>query len=126
MRNRAKRSEKLRLLQDVSALFQPASMAAIMGPSGSGTSLPFAYEDRILVNLLFTCGRRQGCGPTIPKTVVCCCAGKTTLLDVLAGRKTQGEQAGRILFAGQKATQAFLKRFTGDKAEVTGLCMHVR
>ena len=41
-------------------------------------------------------------------------AGKTTLLDVLAGRKTQGEQAGRILFAGQKATQAFLKRFTGD------------
>ena len=37
MRNRAKRSEKLRLLQDVSALFQPASMAAIMGPSGSGT-----------------------------------------------------------------------------------------
>ena len=44
------------------------------------------------------------------------CAGKTTLLDVLAGRKTQGEQSGRILFAGQKATQAFLKRFTGDHA----------
>ena len=42
------------------------------------------------------------------------CAGKTTLLDVLAGRKTQGEQSGRILFAGQKATRAFLKRFTGD------------
>ena len=36
VRNRAKRSEKLRLLQDVSALFHPASMAAIMGPSGSG------------------------------------------------------------------------------------------
>jgi ABC-type multidrug transport system ATPase subunit len=42
-------------------------------------------------------------------------AGKTTLLDVLAGRKTQGEQSGRILFAGQKATRAFLKRFTGDR-----------
>ena len=36
VRNRAKRSEKLNLLIDVSALFQPASMTAIMGPSGSG------------------------------------------------------------------------------------------
>lgn len=41
-------------------------------------------------------------------------AGKTTLLDVLAGRKTQGEESGRILFAGQKPSKPFLKRFTGS------------
>ena len=40
-------------------------------------------------------------------------AGKTTLLDVLAGRKTQGEESGRILFAGQKPSRPFLKRYTG-------------
>ena len=39
--------------------------------------------------------------------------GKTTLLDLLAGRKTQGEESGRILFAGQKPSRPFLKRFTG-------------
>lgn len=40
--------------------------------------------------------------------------GKTTLLDLLAGRKTQGEASGRILFAGQKPSRPFLKRFTGE------------
>jgi ABC-type polar amino acid transport system ATPase subunit len=45
VRNRAKRSEKLRLLQDVNALFQPSSMAAIMGPSGSGVPLPLLQEN---------------------------------------------------------------------------------
>jgi len=54
------------------------------------------------------------CCPACVKDGFASRAGKTTLLDVLAGRKTQGEQAGRILFAGQKATQAFLKRFTGE------------
>ncbi|CAK0783380.1 hypothetical protein CVIRNUC_006579 [Coccomyxa viridis] len=38
---------------------------------------------------------------------------KTTLLDVLAGRKTVGTISGRILFAGQHATKTFLRRYTG-------------
>ncbi|KAK9904696.1 hypothetical protein WJX75_000743 [Coccomyxa subellipsoidea] len=38
---------------------------------------------------------------------------KTTLLDVLAGRKTVGTIAGKILFAGQHATRTFLRRYTG-------------
>ncbi|KAK9823062.1 hypothetical protein WJX81_005585 [Elliptochloris bilobata] len=38
---------------------------------------------------------------------------KTTLLDVLAGRKTVGTISGQILFAGQHATRTFLRRYTG-------------
>jgi len=33
--------------------------------------------------------------------------------DVLAGRKTVGTIAGKILFAGQHATRTFLRRYTG-------------
>lgn len=40
-------------------------------------------------------------------------SGKTTLLDLLAGRKTVGKTAGSILFAGNKPTRPFLRRFTG-------------
>ncbi|MEW5308615.1 MAG: hypothetical protein WDW38_000559 [Sanguina aurantia] len=40
-------------------------------------------------------------------------SGKTTLLDVLAGRKNAGKLEGSVLFAGQKASTAFLRRYTG-------------
>ena len=40
-------------------------------------------------------------------------AGKSTILDLLAGRKTVGEQRGDILFSGARPTQGFLKRHTG-------------
>jgi len=40
-------------------------------------------------------------------------SGKTTLLDLLAGRKTVGKTEGSILFAGNKATRPFLRRYTG-------------
>jgi hypothetical protein len=39
--------------------------------------------------------------------------GKSTHLDILAGRKTIGEIKGDVNFAGQKPTVPFLKRFTG-------------
>ncbi|EIE26352.1 hypothetical protein COCSUDRAFT_39467 [Coccomyxa subellipsoidea C-169] len=38
---------------------------------------------------------------------------KTTLLDVLAGRKTVGTISGQVLFAGQRASRTFLRRYTG-------------
>jgi ABC-type multidrug transport system ATPase subunit len=41
-------------------------------------------------------------------------SGKTTLLDILAGRKTEGTTTGSILFAGQKPTTNFLRRYTGE------------
>ncbi|KAF6250828.1 P-loop containing nucleoside triphosphate hydrolase protein [Scenedesmus sp. NREL 46B-D3] len=40
-------------------------------------------------------------------------SGKTTLLDLLAGRKTVGSTQGSILFAGNKPTRQFLRKFTG-------------
>jgi hypothetical protein len=40
-------------------------------------------------------------------------SGKTTLLDLMAGRKTSGKMRGEILFAGNRATRPFLRRFTG-------------
>lgn len=39
--------------------------------------------------------------------------GKTTLIDVLAGRKTQGQINGEITFGSQKPSKKFLKRYTG-------------
>jgi ATP-binding cassette subfamily G (WHITE) protein 2 len=40
-------------------------------------------------------------------------AGKTTLLDILAGRKTVGKLSGEILFGGVAPSKMFLRRFTG-------------
>ena len=40
-------------------------------------------------------------------------SGKTTLLDVLAGRKTVGNISGEILFGGVHPSRMFLRRFTG-------------
>lgn len=40
-------------------------------------------------------------------------AGKTTLLDILAGRKTVGKLSGEILFGGIAPSRMFLRRFTG-------------
>lgn len=39
--------------------------------------------------------------------------GKTTLLDVLAGRKTQGTIEGSVLYAGEVPSQTFMRRHTG-------------
>lgn len=38
---------------------------------------------------------------------------KTTLLDVLAARKTIGTLTGTLLFGGQRASQSFLRRYIG-------------
>jgi ABC-type Fe3+/spermidine/putrescine transport system ATPase subunit len=51
-------------------------------------------------------------------------SGKTTLLDILAGRKTVGRTTGAALFAGNAATQPFLRRYTGYVEQTCALCMH--
>jgi hypothetical protein len=43
---------------------------------------------------------------------ICKCR-KSTLLDVLAGRKTVGQLEGKVLFAGVAPTHPFLRRYTG-------------
>ena len=40
-------------------------------------------------------------------------AGKTTLLDLIAGRRSRGQVDGAILFAGAKPTDVVRKRYTG-------------
>ena len=44
-------------------------------------------------------------------------SGKTTLLDILSGRKTQGKVEGVLQFGGQTPSAAFLKRYTGQRAQ---------
>lgn len=39
-------------------------------------------------------------------------------MDLLAGRKTMGEQKGDILFSGVQPTRAFLRRYTGDSPKL--------
>lgn len=60
----------------------------------------------------FQCQHRTGC----PAPAACLPPPpppQTTLLDVLAGRKTQGKIEGEIRYAGHKPTQAFLRRWAG-------------
>eukprot|EP00798_Chlamydomonas_sp_ICE-L_P008106 gene8106-1352_t len=40
-------------------------------------------------------------------------SGKTTMLDVMAGRKTEGVMMGTLLFGGEVASQSFLRKYTG-------------
>ncbi len=47
-------------------------------------------------------------------------AGKSTLLDLVAGRKTVGELTGDVLYSGIRPTQAFLRRYTGARAARAG------
>ena len=55
-------------------------------------------------------------------TVALVRAGKSTFLDLLAGRKTVGEQKGDILFSGVRPTKAFLKRYTGAALRALQSC----
>lgn len=40
-------------------------------------------------------------------------SGKTSLLDILAGRKTSGKVDGKVHFGGRPPSAAFLRRYTG-------------
>ena len=46
-------------------------------------------------------------------------AGKTTLLDVISGRKNSGTITGEVLYGVSPASQSFLRRSTG----YGGLCL---
>ncbi len=43
VRNRADKRQRLAILSQVSAYFNPSEMAAVMGPSGSGAPAPCAH-----------------------------------------------------------------------------------
>ncbi|BAT85839.1 hypothetical protein VIGAN_04343300 [Vigna angularis var. angularis] len=74
MRSRGIKGDRLQLLQDVSGVFRPGILTALVGVSG---------------------------------------AGKTTLMDVLAGRKTGGYIEGSISISGYPKNQATFARVSG-------------
>lgn len=45
-------------------------------------------------------------------------SGKTTFLDLLAGRKTQGQLEGSILFGASKPSRELLRRYVGYVEQV--------
>jgi ABC-type glutathione transport system ATPase component len=94
------RKVPLKLLDRVTAHFQPGEMTALMGPSGCGESM----------------GSNVGCrsGIRMLKAVPSYQSGKTTLMDVISGRKTSGDIEGDILFGISKASKSFLSRNTGQ------------
>jgi ABC-type multidrug transport system ATPase subunit len=74
MRLKGRLEKKLRLLSDVSGVFAPDVLTALVGSSG---------------------------------------AGKTTLMDVLAGRKTCGYIEGDIRISGHPKVQSTFSRISG-------------
>ena len=74
MRNQGIVEDKLVLLKDISGVFRPGVLTALMGVSG---------------------------------------AGKTTLMDVLAGRKTGGYIEGNIKISGYPKKQETFARISG-------------
>ena len=105
------RKVPLKLLDRVTAHFQPGEMTALMGPSGCGESL-----ERIQILLLkFPPMPPVGFHVSLnPWTHNSCSAGKTTLLDVISGRKTSGNVEGDILYGISKPSKSFLARNTGQ------------
>ena len=92
------RKVPLKLLDRVTAHFQPGEMTALMGPSGCGKGL--------------LCVSPPSCSPYSHGTPQL--AGKTTLLDVISGRKTSGGIDGDILYGISKPSKSFLARNTGQ------------
>jgi ABC-type uncharacterized transport system YnjBCD ATPase subunit len=87
------------LLRDVSGIFQPGEMTALV----RAPALDVAARLRVLTCTCVVSASQMGPSGS----------GKTTLLDVLAGRKTAGKTTGTLLFGGAKPSRAFLRRYTG-------------
>ena len=67
----------------------------------------------LLSAYLLDCATDAGFDTTSKTQMGPSASGKSTLLDVLAGRKKGGRTQGSILFAGNVPTSAFLRRYTG-------------
>lgn len=52
VRNRQKRMEKLPILRNISGFYLPSEMSAVMGPSGSGQSVPCVVLTSFLHGLI--------------------------------------------------------------------------
>lgn len=76
-------------------------MTALMGPSGAGATAV------LRCSVLPRCAHR-----TVVVKAQRFPPGKSTLLDVLSGRKTAGTASGEVTYGGRVASRAFLRRYT--------------
>ena len=103
-----RRQKQLFLLQGVSGYLRPATMTAVLGPSGSGATGSTEPHRRVS-----HCPEASR-SPQGERAHPLLGLGKTTLLDILAGRKTVGRlDASAVLFNGCPATPAFLRHRLG-------------
>jgi hypothetical protein len=111
------KKKTVRLLDGVTGFVHPRELVALMGPSGCGESAavpPLGMQRG-------RAGAPHLAAPASPARTHTLHtlraanphAGKTTMLDVMAGRKTRGRVGGAVRFGGRRATPAFLKRYTG-------------
>lgn len=116
VQNGENRKARISLIKSVSGYLPSRELVALMGPSGSGKVLQ--YHARRTMAHLYTMVRIDFQMFTLsidPIATVLCSfyVGKTTLLDVLAGRKTVGSVSGEVLFGGVQPSRMFLRRHTG-------------
>ena len=116
MWNSANKKQRIKLLTEVSGYMPPGHLSALVR---------LAWFPRMCHEYSRACGLswhvcKSGVVPYPDHQVQCVAfrwahpgSSKTTLLDVIAGRKTVGTISGKILFAGQKGTRTFLRRYTG-------------
>jgi len=121
VQNEANKKEQISLLKSVSGYLRSGELVALMGPSGSGMLCKELARKHVVCLSVFSSSQRTSSSlwpPTARKKFTYFSynqnnAGKTTLLDILAGRKTVGKLSGEILFGGIRPTTMFLRRFTG-------------
>jgi len=97
--------DKLRLLNEVSGVFKAGRMCALMGSSGGRGPLRFVIViDFLCCNLLTL---------NIVSSLCMISAGKTTLMDVIAMRKTSGETTGKVELNGFEQERISFLRSSG-------------
>ena len=93
--------DKLRLLNEVSGVFRAGRMCALMGSSGGMICINLISDNQQLTNSVLTfCLKIMA-------------AGKTTLMDVIAMRKTSGSITGKIELNGFEQERTSFLRSSG-------------
>lgn len=93
--------DKLRLLNEVSGVFRAGRMCALMGSSGGMICINLISDNQQLTNSVLTF------------CLEIMAAGKTTLMDVIAMRKTSGSITGKIELNGFEQERTSFLRSSG-------------